>query len=568
MESTPQVNIVVWAEMRSRAMAIAEPLCGFQDNGNNDTWSGNVDGANVTVYIRLDGAFYNVPVQGLTDILIVDLSSQDSPSAEVARNYVDTRRGIPHRFVTSSEDLSEFAKGLGCEFLSASSVASEETRAKLVRTAVALQNTLRETFNSLDLNKNGVITADELVEASTKLGHQLNHEEAKIVVSSLSKEGSINFNQFRTWWVMGRGDLNTFRRLVQVEMRVGGLVKQTSEVFNQYLERLKSETHTDEVSYTGRVNIGPVSDFETGFGVHFDFAGGKDYENIVNNLPGYFRSSPMTFAVELRVQNEAAAAELSQTLQGLKAMLEAVPQVSMAMAVGVNVNFRNVGTSVFVDVSFGGMIADQVVAQTSQFDFSQLNFSGTGNFSAHTGLRVSDLLSGTVENLANRLCLFRVEAHSELSNTRVLANALATLWTGMAHTLPRKARPFIAVVRLLGVIRSMGYEFKYDSDELTSILVDVVGEQGRQVTQTEDNTQTLAALNGMLQMYQGMGLGMLEGFKPMMAEFLTPFRSALLAVDFDRISIVASLSFLRLHAKFSLHLPGLTEFARNNVLNE
>jgi len=75
------------------------------------------------------------------------------------------------------------------------------------------------------------------------------------------------------------------------------------------------------------------------------------------------------------------------------------------------------------------------------------------------------------------------------------------------------------------------------------------------------------ALNGQIETFQGMGLGMLEGFKPMVESFTEPFKPALQAANYDKLSVILSIPTLKFHSKYSLHLPGLTSFFNEKFLN-
>jgi hypothetical protein len=573
MESTTStlINIVVWAESREDASKIATALTSGSET-QDGVFVGTHNATSVTAYLRYPGGEATSAPQGITDILIVSVSGSSSQHLTDASSYVNLRKGIPFKFFTSSEDLTEVAKSLTAEFLPYSDVTSSETREKLISSVNNLEATLVNAFNALDLNKNGFITAEELVQASSTLGHTLNHEESKIIANTLSTDGNISFGKFKQWWIMGRGDFNTFRRLVAVELSVGNLIKKSSQVFNDYVEKLTKETEgANDVSYVGRINLGPTTpDFETGFGVDVDLAGGKDFENILSVSPDYFKTSPITYGLEIKVKDDQAGALIKQTLEGLREMANMIPQAQEVFNLGLTVNVRHVGTSVFVDFSLGGVLADQVLQSISQFNFEQLNFAGTGSFSAFTGLRLSDLLTGTVEDLINRVTLFKVESHSEFSNTKNLAYALSSVYTQFKHQVPHKMRPFIGLIKLFGAIRNFSYEFTYDSDEFAKTVKEVLGAFGGKMLGSSEEMSSdvvVQGLNSQLQGFQGMGLGMIGQFKPMLDGFLESFKPSLQQVNFDRISMFTSIPKMKMYYKASLHLPGVSAFLLENILN-
>ena len=558
------VNIVVWAESRDKAVELATAFTAGTET--NEEWKGNFNGSALSAYIRHPGGFIQASPKNNTDILIIQLSSKDSEFAGEAEKYMSQRKGIPFKFVVSGEDLSEWAKEHGAEFIQAADITSDANKQKIVKSVGELEETLKKAFEGLDLNKNGFITADELVQASAALGHQLNSEEAKLVANALSTDGNISFPKFKSWWVMGRGDLNTFRRLIQVEVSVGGLLKKSSELFNNYMTGLQSQP-TGNDTYNGRINIGPTEDFESGIGMDIDFCAGKECEEILNSLPDYFRSSPICYGFELKTNDEAAGAALKQTLEGLLEMFGgAIPQLQMALAMGIQINFRNVGSSVFIDLSFGGMIADQVQSKLGEFNFEQVNFAGIGSSSIFSGLKVTDLVKSSFEEIVGKLCQFKIEGHSEFSGLKVLSYALSTLYEGMSSNIPRKLRPLFSLIKIIAAFRSLGYEFKYDSKEFTEVVHDIIASFGASSLDLPAD-EVKQAIGGQLSNFQAMGDTTIEAYKPMAEPFLEPYKAVLSSLNFDNYSVFITFPKLRVYYKSNFHLTGLNAFVNEKLLN-
>ena len=124
------INIVVWGENREVAAKLAGDFTETQES--NDSWSGNYQGSIIKVFIRHpDGSISGSPL-GVTDILIIHLSSSGSPYIEQAKTYINLRKGIPFKFITSEDDLTDLAKQNDCEFINYSVINNEETRNKIV----------------------------------------------------------------------------------------------------------------------------------------------------------------------------------------------------------------------------------------------------------------------------------------------------------------------------------------------------------------------------------------------------------------------------------------------------
>jgi len=69
----------------------------------------------------------------------------------------------------------------------------------------------------------------------------MNSEEAKDIATALSNEGKISFDHFKRWWFMWRNDFSNFRNLVQMEMKVNKLVKQSNSIIWTYMEKVGKE---------------------------------------------------------------------------------------------------------------------------------------------------------------------------------------------------------------------------------------------------------------------------------------------------------------------------------------
>ena len=553
------INIVVWAESRDSAAQLASTFTGAEEV--NAVWSGVSEGSSIKAYVRYPGSASEASPIGNTDVLVVSICAE-SAFLDEAKFYVSSRKAIPFKFVTSSDDLSDLAKELGSDFITSSEIGA--SKVKFVTAVTQLDATLRSAFSALDLNNNGFITSEELVKASSSLGHELNSEEAHLIVSTLSKDGNINFTSFKSWWVMGRGDFNLFRRLVQLELSVGGLMKQGSNLFNDYVNKLQV-VDTSEDTYVGRFNVGPTEDFEAGIGLSMEIAAGQDFDAIFNLMPDYLKSSPFCYGLELRVTDEAAGAMIKQTLDGLNDMASAVSQVDQIKQAGLQVNVRHVGLSVFIDCSFGGSLSDIAMQYIDLFNINQLNFAGIGNSSLFSGIKINDLLTGNMSHIISKLVQLKIQSHSEFSGIKRILGALPGIAKAFDKHMPIQVKQFFEFLRLLGAIRSIGYEFKYDAKEIESLAKDLLGDFAK--GKTEEPEESALPFEGQLNAMQNMGVATIDNFKPMIDSVIEPFKPALEALDLDKIGVYTCAPKMRVFSKVFIHLPGLTAFVHEKILN-
>lgn len=561
------INTVVWAENRDKAAEISGIFT--LGSESNEEWSGFSGNTVLKAYIRYPSGIIRSSPKNNTDVLIVQISGKESSVVEDAKNYINQRKAIPFKYVCSNEDLSEWAKEQGAEFFLESEVTSGSNRQKIVNSVLDLEESLRKAFNTLDLNKNGFITADELVQASSSLGHEINSEESKIIANTLSDDGNISFPKFKSWWIMGRGDFNMFRRVVQVEMQFGGLIKQSSELFNQSIAELKNQSASGNDMFVGKINIGPVEDFESGIGCNIDLAAGKDFDDILASLPDHFKSTPLGYGIEIKTQSEEASHSLKQTFEQLNDMFAGMPQVSQVKAFGINWSFRAVGSSLFVDIFFSGMIADQFGQQMGLFNFDQINFSGTSCGSIFSGLRITDLIQGSLPDIISKLCQFKIQGSSEFYGLKVLSLALYSFYRTLMEKNPygnKKLKPLLNLLKLLGAYRSLGYEFKYDSKEFFEIIKELLQDVVHGITGMPQNS-VQETFSMQLETYQGMGSQMIDSYKPMAEPFLEPYKATLSSINFDRLSIFVISPKMKVFYKNNLHLTGLNAFINEKILN-
>jgi hypothetical protein len=555
--STGSINIVVWTSTEEAANKIAHDIvggCTDQDGQH----SGTHNGATIRVFTRSPGVVASSHPQGVADALIISIEENNSTSLGEAKSYIDNRRGIPFKYIHSLEDFSEVAAKYEATYINDLTGITD----KIVNSVKHLDTELRTAFSAIDLNGNGVLSSDELVSAAAKLGHNMNSEEAKLIIKALSKNESVDFDGFKTWWVRGRGDFNSFRQLVKVEMKVGELMKKGSEVFNEFVKNLKKEEGKD--GYKARLNISSVEDFETGFGMDTDLAVGAEYDDVVKALPQYFKENPVSISFEINVNSEEQGHQVKATLESLYDMLMSVPQVSQVLGLGFTIRFRNSGNSVFIDVSLSGSAGDKLQAQLSEYNFESLNFTGSAFFNIFTGLRISDLLSGNLDNIINRLSLFKLESHSQVSGVKNLIYALTEVYEKMGSMMPRKIRKLIPLIKVFAAMKNFEFEFRYDANEVASAFKEFGGQVASQKLGGEPE-EALESVNQQLGGFQSMAPMMIDQFKPMIDGFIEPFKPALTAVNFDTLAISYYLPSTRMFYKLKIHLPGTTNFIKTNL---
>lgn len=560
MESnTKHINVVVYGESEQDAISLIEKVTGGTIDGNGIS-SGTFNDVALKGYIRYPNSVPKSSPQCVTDILIVHLSSNDSINYASVKSYIDNRRGIPFKFLVSESDLNDTAKHFDVDFLDLNTFGSADVNAKIITSALTLEETLKNVFNKIDTNNNGVINKDEIIQVSAELGHPLNDEDAREIIKSLSNTGSLNFAQFKQWWIMGRSDFNSFRKLVEIELTLHKFISKSKATFNTYLEKLQKEgeaVSNAEIGLYGRVQITPETDFEDGISVNAHLTAGNDCTELFQSLPSHLRESPVSFGIQLHLKNADEGKNVIEVLHGVKEMLLGmIPQFKQAVDNGVNISFRHTGESVYIDVTYVGPFADQFFNIISMFDFSTLNFSGGSDFHIASQLSVGDILTDSFDQLHAKLTNLKIEGKGEYSQIKnVFMFIINTLSSISCGNVPKKLKAFIYLLKLASIVRKLDFNFKYDASIVHELIVglygtDSNGEERYQIESKRWSEQTQPHINVMYSNISMMAGGFLEQFKPFIQ-----------ALNLDNISIYACSPIVKLHLKINLIVNGLNNIA-------
>ncbi len=154
MESnTVRINIVFYAESESDARGLASKIL---PEVVGDTYKHTFEGVAVHGYIRCPGLVATSSPSGITDALVVHVNSASSEHWAAIKAYIDTRRAIPYKFLTSSENLASQAQENQVEFIGLNDLISGKNE-RLFRPSLNLEQTLRSTFDKIDSDHDGFL---------------------------------------------------------------------------------------------------------------------------------------------------------------------------------------------------------------------------------------------------------------------------------------------------------------------------------------------------------------------------------------------------------------------------
>jgi len=566
--SSNRINMIVYGESEETASILIGAILSTRIT-ETDVWKENIGGRDIFGYIRSPGTTPTASPIGITDILIVQASEKSEHWASI-KTYVDARKGIPFKFLTSDHDLGEVAKKLDSEFIKLDEIVSISVIQRIINSAINLEETLRNVFNKIDVDHNGSIDAREILNVSKELGHPLTTEDANEISKSLSQNGKITYDSFKQWWILRNADFNSFRKLVELELVLNNFIKKSQETFNAYLDKLQKRGEnlkSQETGFLSLVNIGPEKDFQnSGTALNGHVCLGSDFDTLAATFPNYLKETPASFGLEMRLKNSNDGPKLIEVLEGLKEMaVQMEPTVKRFFDAGVMVNFRHVGTSVYIDVSYGGISGDKINGILSLFNPSSLNFAGTSDFHVCTKFSPVDLLNNSYHKLIESATYFKIEGKGEYTHLKNIFDfVINTISSINGGNLPKKFKRIVYVLKFASIIRKIDFNLKYDVSTVQDVIREIINNlkefvpsQGEPQTPYERNqfyweNELQPALNASVEQFSGMA-----------QMFLAQFMEGILALDLDHVSLYATLPIIKFYFKFNVMVRGISDFVAN-----
>lgn len=581
MESKIEINAIVWSTNIENARKYAAELTGAQASQNNH-YSKSTSEYTLNSYVRCPNHPVTATPSSITDIVIIQI--EETGDLAEAKKYLDSRRGIPMRVCLSSK-VGEFDE-LECKLVNPSALASEGDI--IIKEALAFEKTLVEVFKKFDINGNGLISTEELMQISAELGNVLTYDDAKMITDTLDREkkGNVDFNGFKKWWVTGKSDFASFRRIVKAELKLNNLIKKTSGHFNDYLTNLSinsTNVASSEVQQTIDINLHSRNTFENGIGVFFDICNGDEAKEIIQSLNENLRNSPtfLTLALEM-TSNEIAANTAEMLSQMVLPMLQEIPQLSGALMMGLNLGIRADQNKLIFEVTLSSMLAETFVNALSMYNTVPANITGESTVHLFTNANVNDIISKDLPALttAEKILNMKIHFTAKAFNLRGAIEGFCSVLEEQTANglLPSSFKNVLLCMRVSSVLRNLTFDLNFDPTPLLDLMAlkmmkdNVKSEECKNMTfeeyknytsLNEDNkfNEQSNMMRDALAQYISMAQQMKEMVPPEMLENAK-------AVNLDKIEIHYGLTHpnLTLSQKITLNLPGVNSI-RDQITN-
>jgi hypothetical protein len=323
----------------------------------------------------------------------------------------------------------------------------------------------------------------------------------------------------------------------------------------------------------GSIDITPNTDFDDGVNFGFFATVGTQGKELISTLPEYFRTNPVTFTLELQINQAEQGEVVVGTLEGLKEMIGAmVPGAKDAFDNGVSVKFRHVGNSVFIDVSLEGMFAELVKSQLSSVKLDLSNFSESGEFRVISGIKLNNSLEISYEDILKAATQFKVQGKGQMPSKVLFDSVFTQVENNFSGMLPSNVRLGLKALKLFGALRRIEYSCKYESSLLYEYIRELAGRivhniQGGASMDELNHEMGVQIIGSLFAQKQEFAKNQLENIKQAAMMFLEPYMDTLKALNLDDISMSLTVPEYDAQIRFKIALVGLTEFVSNNILN-
>jgi hypothetical protein len=236
------INVINVSINEERSTNLAKLL-----TGANSQWKGYwvkvEQDYRIVSYTRWPGCSKNLPTTLYADAMIVEVENEEE--FKTVEEYVRSRGRVPFIIFYSEFDFSIIAgtfKHSNAKWVKKSENSGEQLKERIVSGFHEVNKVIKEVFDKFDTNKNGCIEKEEIHNASVELGENVSSEEFLqcFKVMDENNDGVISFDEFQTWWKLGRQSSQIMKRLVQLQMISSNLHANVLEHLQKELEEVKS----------------------------------------------------------------------------------------------------------------------------------------------------------------------------------------------------------------------------------------------------------------------------------------------------------------------------------------
>jgi hypothetical protein len=275
-------------------------------------------------------------------------------------------------------------------------------------------------------------------------------------------------------------------------------------------------------------------------------------------MPSYYKENLALVGIELEMKDESLVPSALEVIKQLLGMLDDLPQVNQARAMGATWAPRGLGKKIVLEATSGGMIDAMAAAQLEFVDTSNINWNGQSNCHLFTECTVEDLKSGQAEETFNKLCHFQLSCEDHLTNLSKILGIIPLLMKLDPYTSTQDIMLAATGIKYFSALKDVNFTIGLDTDKIAENL--------KADCETFAGADFNTFANGITQSRDEL-LAMVDMYKEMIDGVVGPFKEVLQGVNLDKLSLFVNCSKFKTYIKLNIHLPGFTSNLNDMILS-
>ena len=553
--TTMSINIIVYGIDETEARNIAHSVIG--NNEEKGVYISNENGTTLRGYIRfVNGSSYTIP-QGVTDIIIVHVGSSSDSYYATLQKYLKERETVPVRLIYSSdESVNQWAIQENIISLSDISSIKDTVLTKLHDFRENLNNHFNKhtATQSLDETQFNAVLNELLPETVTEAGIRSN-------LSYLFDHDSLlTFDLFYKWWIMGRNDEEYYKGISDM---IREYKCTAAKMIPKFLIDFKNDSASE---YHGKIDISPVTEFVHGFKIGLETKFGEEYDKIAHSFSNSQQASPFTASFEVGVQDESKVQEMINKLNELKDMAkENIKVLGYLLRSGLDIQFRSANNRFHIDAVVSGLFGEMInnFFKLSGLNLEKFHFTLNSNLSVSTGFSPMSLLNKFIEEILKNAMSVSIQGTNDCVNVRTIISGINFI-LNLIDAKTHYKQNVNMVLTGLAILKSVGFELKYDSHDLFNTVAEIVASKTSS-TISSDPIENLQVLSHEFSSKQESFKMIVEQGKQMI-KLVADYMELIKNLQLDRITYSFSSSLMKAYINAYVEIPSVTDFLNQTFL--
>jgi hypothetical protein len=275
-------------------------------------------------------------------------------------------------------------------------------------------------------------------------------------------------------------------------------------------------------------------------------------------------NAPLSFSLEIQTQDDTIAESIAELLNTLIPGILGQLSVKLKKLKDFKIISRSVNDKIYIDIYFNKIEQSELSNfHLSIFNSIFLNFNSQKSVELGFGIKITDILTSSIDNLLEGLMNFNIKGNLNMNNVISLAKELIKQITKVDSK--SKYNDFIKYwgifLSLLSSIKKSHTDIQYDPFILINLVKDLVNLYKPLGKEYEGNQYDLIS-EQWSNSYQPMISGTIDQFKGMAGQILDQFKDLIIGTNFDKIIVNIRIPHMKLEVDVNLTINGLNDFIK------